>query len=67
MILYRKVLLKVVLNRIVNLPDSEYLPDIRYPAGYPVDPDIQYSPKQTCSLFIDPDIQALGFKGLPNM
>ena len=43
-ILYRKVVLKVVLNRIVNLPDSGYLPDSRYPAGYPVDPDIRYSP-----------------------
>ena len=44
MILYRKVVLKVVLNRIVNLPDSGYLPDTRYPARYPVDPNIQYSP-----------------------
>jgi hypothetical protein len=39
MILYRKVVLKVVLNRIVNLPDSGYLPDTRYL----VDPDIRYS------------------------
>ena len=45
MILYSKVVLKVVLNRIINLPDSGYLPDTRYPAGYPVDPDIRYSPK----------------------
>ena len=30
--------LTVVLNRIINLPDT------RYPAGYPVDPDIRYSP-----------------------
>ena len=44
MIVYRKVVLKVVLNRIVNLLDSGYLPDTRYPAGYPVDPDIRYSP-----------------------
>ena len=38
MILYRKVVLKVVLNRIVNLPDTGYLPDTRYPV------DIRYSP-----------------------
>ena len=44
MIVYRKVVLKEVLNRIVNLPDSGYLPDTRYPAEYPVDPDIRYSP-----------------------
>ena len=42
MILYRKVVLKVVLNRIINLPDT------RYPAGYPVDPDIRYSPTVKC-------------------
>ena len=40
MIVYRKVVLKVVLNRIVNLPDTGYLPDTRYL----VDPDIRYSP-----------------------
>ena len=50
MIVYRKVVLKVVLNRIVNLPDSGYLPDTRYPAGYPVDPDIRYSPTNGTSL-----------------
>ena len=44
MIVYRNIVLKVVLNRIVNLPDSGYLPDIRYPARYPVDPDIRYNP-----------------------
>ena len=41
MILYRKVVLKVLLNLIINLPDT------RYPAGYLVDlvdPDIRYSP-----------------------
>ena len=44
MILYRKIVLKVVLNRIVNLPETGYLLDTRYPAGYPVDPDFRYSP-----------------------
>ena len=47
MIVYRKV----VLNRIVNLPDSGYLPDTRYSAGYPVDPDIRYSPNHNKSTF----------------
>ena len=32
--------LTVVLNRIVNLPDTRYLPDTWYQAGYLVDPDI---------------------------
>ena len=47
----------------LNLPDTGYLPHTRYylphtryPAGYPVDPDIQYSP-------IDRDVNKdLGFK-----
>ena len=42
MILCRKIVLKVVLNRIVNPPDTGYLPDTRFPDGYPV--DIRYSP-----------------------
>ena len=32
-ILYRNAVLKVMLNRIVNLPDTGYLPDTRYQAG----------------------------------